>query len=88
MEEKLLHGTEAMEKAMKQEQDLMKTRSELEEKRRNQLRLEQELKAKEEEKISLQHKFTSQQEEMETKTLEIDKVYKKYQMCKGELNDM
>jgi len=35
MEEKLLHGTEAMEKAMKQEQDLMKTRSELEEKRRN-----------------------------------------------------
>jgi len=25
---------------------------------------------------------------METKTHEIDKVYKKYQMCKGELNDM
>ena len=54
MEEKLLRGNEAMEKAMKQEQDLLKTKSELEEKRRNQLRIEQEIKTKEEEKLNLE----------------------------------
>lgn len=40
MEEKLLHGSEAMEKALKQEQDLLKTKSELEERRIQQMRLE------------------------------------------------
>ena len=60
MEEKLLHGSEAMEKALKQEQDLLKTKSELEEKRIMQMRLEQELKAKDEEKVNLEHRYTSQ----------------------------
>jgi hypothetical protein len=44
MEEKLLRGSEAMEQAMKQEQELLKTKSQLEEKRREQLRIAQELK--------------------------------------------
>jgi len=48
MEEKLVHGSEAMEKAMKQEQEIIKTKSQLEEKRREQLRIQQELKEKEE----------------------------------------
>jgi len=39
MEEKLVHGSEAMEKAMKQEQEIIKTKSQLEEKRREQLRI-------------------------------------------------
>ena len=34
MEDKLLHGTEAMEKAMKQEQKLLRTKAEIEERRR------------------------------------------------------
>lgn len=53
MEEKLLHGSEAMEKAMKQEQDLLKTKSELEDKRRAQIKLEQDIKLKGEEKTTL-----------------------------------
>lgn len=60
MEEKLLHGNEAMEKAMKQEQDLLKSKAELEEKRILQVRLEQELKSKEDEKIDLEKKYSSQ----------------------------
>lgn len=59
MEEKLLHGSEAMEKAMKQEQDLLKTKQELEEKRILQVRLEQDIKTKEEEKINLEQRYTS-----------------------------
>ena len=39
MEEKLLSGTEAMEQAMRQEQELLKTKCELEDKRREQLRI-------------------------------------------------
>jgi hypothetical protein len=66
----------------------LKTKSELEEKRRNQLRLEQELKAKEEEQMSLVQKFSSQQEELDIKSKEIDKVWRKYQMSKNELTDM
>ena len=44
MEEKLLRGSEAMEQAMKQEQELLKTKSQQEEKRREQLRIAHELK--------------------------------------------
>lgn len=46
MEGKLLQGTEVMKKAMKQEQKLLKSKAELEERRRQQLLLQQELKAK------------------------------------------
>jgi hypothetical protein len=35
MEEKLLHGSEAMEQAMVQEQELLKAKSQLDEKRRD-----------------------------------------------------
>ena len=57
MEEKLLTGTEAMEKAFQQEQELLKTKSALEEKRREQIRIAQELKQKQEEKIALTTHF-------------------------------
>jgi len=60
MEEKLLHGDKEREKVFKQEQDLLKTKSELENKRIMQMRLEQELKAKDEEKINLEQRYTSQ----------------------------
>ena len=40
MEEKLLQGNEAMQKVMKQEQKLLKTTAEIEERRRNQLIME------------------------------------------------
>lgn len=71
MEEKLLRGSEAMEQAMKQEQELLKTKSQLEEKRLAQVRIAQELKQKEDQKLTLQQYFNSQQEELEIKTQEI-----------------
>lgn len=43
MEEKLLQGNEAMQKVMKQEQKLLKTTAMLEERRRQQLLMEQDL---------------------------------------------
>ena len=46
MEEKLLRGNEEMERAMKQEQKLLKSKAELVERRRAQLAMEQDLQAK------------------------------------------
>jgi kinesin family protein 3/17 len=77
MEEKLLHGSEAMEKALKQEQDLLKTRSELEQRRIQQMKLEQELKEKDEEKLNLEQRYTSQQDELEKKKKEGEKIQRK-----------
>ena len=77
MEDKLLTGTEAMEQAMKQAQELLKTKSALEEKRREQVRIAQELKQKAEEKIALTTHFKSQQEELEIKSMEIGKILNK-----------
>lgn len=66
----------------------MKAKSQLDEKRREQLRIAQELKQKEEQKLTLQQYFTSQQEELEIKSHEIQKVSIKMGQVKGELDDM
>jgi len=65
MEEKLLRGNEEMERAMKQEQKLLKSKAELEERRRAQLAMEQDLQAKQTMKLQLRENFSSQQEELE-----------------------
>lgn len=53
MQEKLLRGDEAMETAMKQEQKLMKQKAEIEDRRREQIRMEQQVKAAKEEQLNL-----------------------------------
>ena len=73
---------------MKQEQELLKAKSQLDERRREQLRIAQELKQKEEQKLTLHQYFTSQQEELEIKTKEIQKVSVKIGQVKSELDDM
>jgi len=59
MEEKLLRGNELMEEAMQQEKKLLKTKAEVEERRREQLRIEQEAKKLQHQKLSLQKNFNS-----------------------------
>lgn len=66
----------------------MKTKSELEEKRILQIRLEQELKATDEEKINLEQRYTSQADELEKKKKEIEKIGRKVQMKKNEMGDL
>ena len=77
-----------MQKALKQEQELLKNKSAIEEKRRNQLRMEQELKAKAEEELHLQQIFSSQKEELTVKTDEIGKLDRKISMATNELEDL
>lgn len=74
MEEKLLRGNEEMEKAMKQEQKLLKSKAELEERRRQQLAMEQDLQAKQEMRLKLRDNFSSQQEQLEEIDQETQRV--------------
>ena len=56
----MLQGNEDMERAMKQEQKLLKSKAELEERRRMQLAMEQDLQAKQDMKLKLRENFSSQ----------------------------
>ena len=53
-----------------------------------QMRLEQELKAKDEEKINLEQRYTSQQDELEKKKKECDKLSRKVIMKNNEMQDL
>jgi predicted RNase H-like nuclease (RuvC/YqgF family) len=53
-----------------------------------QTRLEQELKAKDEEKFNLEQQYTSQQDELEKKKKEIEKIGRKVAMKRNEMNDL
>lgn len=87
MEEKLLQGNEAMQKVMKQEQKLLKTTAEIEERRRNQLIMEQELRERQEMRLNINQQFGSIKEEIENTDNEIERVWTRFQMTKGELDD-
>jgi ADP-ribose pyrophosphatase YjhB (NUDIX family) len=88
MEEKVLQGNEAMNKAMKQEIELQKAKADLEEKRREQLRIKQELKEAEDKKSNLQKEYKTQQEELSGKKQEYQKIWTKYRSAMSEKNDL
>jgi kinesin family protein 3/17 len=52
------------------------------------MRLEQQLIAKEEEKINLEQRYTSQQDELEKKKKEIEKIGRKVAMKRNEMQDL
>lgn len=88
MEEKVLQGSEVMKAAMKQEIELQKARAEVEERRREQLRIKQELQEKEDQKVNLQKEYNNQQEELAGKKVEYQKIWTKYRSALGEKNDL
>ena len=72
MEEKILEGDKNMDKALRQEQKLIKATSELEQRRRDQAQLQQELVRMEMDKGKLKQNFTNKKEELEAKNSQID----------------
>ena len=77
-----------MEKAMKQEQKLIKSKAELEEQRRKQLIMEQEIAAKQDLTLNLKEKFSSQTEHLQNTNMEIGRIQTRLQMTKTELDDI
>ena len=72
MEEKILEGDKNMDKALRQEQKLIKATSELEQRRRDQAQLQQELVRTEMDNGKLKQNFTNKKEELEAKNSQID----------------
>lgn len=88
MEEKLVQGSQMMENAVRQEQELQKTRMELEMRARQEKQLARELEKRAEENLNLENRFSSQQEEIEDKNKKLKKLYTKYQVTVSEIRDL
>ena len=88
MEEKLVTGSQMMEQAVRQEQELQRTQQELERRQRENEMRERALREKEEENFLLERKFSSQREEIEEKDRKLKKLWTKFQVAQAEVNDL
>ena len=66
----------------------MKSKAELEERRRQQLAMEQDLQSKQDMRLKLRENFSSQQEQLEEIDTETQRVQTRYVMTKNELDDI
>lgn len=88
MEEKLVTGSQMMEQAVRQEQELQQTQQELDRRRREDERKMRELRVREEENFHLEQKFSSMKEEIDDKEKKLKKLWTKYQVAQAEVNDL
>ncbi|KAF4128893.1 Kinesin motor domain [Phytophthora infestans] len=85
---KVLVGGEMMTKAAQQENELRRTKLELEERKRQELQLARELAEREESNLMREEKYQSLQEEAEAKARKLKKVYTKVKDVLGEIKAM
>eukprot|EP00644_Phytophthora_capsici_P005139 jgi/Phyca11/4262/fgenesh1_pm.PHYCAscaffold_1_\ len=85
---KVLIGGEMMTKAAQQEDELRRTKLELEERKRQELQLARELAEQEESNLMREEKYQSLQEEAEAKARKLKKVYTKVKEVLGDIKVM
>ncbi|KAL4168365.1 hypothetical protein KRP22_011767 [Phytophthora ramorum] len=85
---KMLIGGEMMTKAAQQEDELRRTKLELEERKRQELQLARELAEQEESNLMREEKYQSLQEEAEAKARKLKKVYTKVKEVLGDIKAM
>lgn len=85
---KLLIGGEMMTKAAQQEDELRRTKLELEERKRQELQLARELAEREESNLMREEKYQSLQEEAEAKARKLKKVYTKVKEVLSDIKQM
>ncbi|RLN70662.1 hypothetical protein BBJ28_00012392 [Nothophytophthora sp. Chile5] len=88
MQAKMLIGGEMMSKAAQQEDELRRTKLELEDRKRQELQLARELAEQEESNLMREEKYQSLQEEAEAKARKLKKVYTKVKEALGEIKVM
>jgi len=88
MEEKLIVGGEIATKAAKQEAELRRAESELAQRKDKELSLAREKAEQEEANLELEEKFESLQEEVDSKTKKLKKLWSKFQSSKTEIKDL
>lgn len=88
MENKLVKGSQFMEVAIRQEQELQRAKMELELRAKQEQTLQRELREKREEAINIEQKFSSQHEEIEAKTMKLKKLWGKFKQAEAEVEDL
>ncbi len=88
MEAQLMIGGKIADKAAKQEAALRKAEQDLIAKREKELVLARQMAEKEEENFQLNEKYSSLQEEVQSKTKKLKKLWFKYQQAKSEIDDL
>ena len=88
MEEKLVTGSQMMEQAVRQEQELQRTQQELERRQREDEEKMRVLRVREEENFLLEQKFSTLKEEIDEKDKKLKKLWTKYQVAQAEVNDL
>jgi len=88
MEEKLIVGGEIATKAAKQEAELRRAESELAQRKEAELMAKRRMADQEEMNLELEEKFESLQEEVDSKTKKLKKLWSKYQSSKTEIKDL
>lgn len=88
MEGKMLIGSQVMEKALQQENELRKTEKQLLRKQRAEDRLRQQTERMQEENLDLRNKFSSHEEEARRLTAKLEKLWNKYRQAQQEIVDI
>ena len=88
MEAQLMIGGEISDKAVKQEAQLRKAEQDLTAKKEKELVLARQMAEKEEANFQLNEKYSSLQEEVQSKTKKLKKLFVKYQQAKTEIEDL
>ena len=88
LEEQVMKGGEIMDKASKQEAELRKAEQDLVARRENELQLSRAMEEQEEVTMLLEQKYSSLSEEVNVKSKKLQRVWRKYQECKTEIEDI
>mmetsp|Transcript_68132 Transcript_68132/g.163501 ORF Transcript_68132/g.163501 Transcript_68132/m.163501 type:complete len:793 (-) Transcript_68132:202-2580(-) len=88
MQEKMLVGSQVMEKAMQQEQELKRAEMEVEERRRQEQRMKEELEQQMEEKLTLEDKYSSAADQVQKMTAKLEKLWHRHKQTQQEIQDL
>ena len=88
LEEQVMKGGEIMSKASKQEAELRRAEQDLVARREKELQLSRAMEDQEEANILLEEKYSSLSDEVKAKSKKLQKIWKKYQQCKTEIDDI
>lgn len=88
MEEKMLVGSQVMEKAMQQESELKKAEIEVQERKRQEARVKEELEQQMEDKMSLEEKYATAEESVTKMTTKLEKLWHRHKQTQQEIQDL
>merc|ERR1719230_492983 len=86
--EYMLEQIQAMEKAMQQEAELRKAAVEVEERVREEKRVQEALEQQQEEKLTLEEKYSSADEQVQKMTAKLEKLWHRNEQCQAEVQDI